>query len=45
VYERFREEMKQLPYFRNVESGGPLVAGGQPPYRNQFTLKALLVEE
>lgn len=45
VYERFREELKHIKFLRNVESGGPLVPGGKEPWKNQFTLKAQLVED
>lgn len=42
AYEKFREELKKLPYLRTM-TPGPLLSGGKAPYENTFTVTAELV--
>lgn len=44
VYEKFRDELRKLPYLKDIEFSA-LSSGGKPPYDNGFTLSAKVARE
>ncbi len=44
VYEKFRDDLRTLPYLKEIEFKS-LSSGGKPPYDNGFTLSAKVARE
>lgn len=44
VYEKFRDDLRKLPYLKEIEFKA-LSSGGKPPYDNGFTLSAKIARE